>query len=89
MLKLLLISAFLAAAEAFAAVGARPMMRAMRAPAPQAMLAPEVVSQALEVPTTTLVADNTLLLASGGLIGLFIPLAVVAIIVINFGIMKK
>ena len=38
---------------------------------------------------TTVVADDSLLLASGGLIGFLFVFLVVGTIIVNFGIMKK
>ena len=88
-LKLLIASMLLSAAEAFSVVaGIRPTTP-LRATAPKAMIAPDALVNAL--PTTMTLADgeiSPLFLASGTGF-LFIPLMVVAIVVINFGIMKK
>ena len=78
-----------AAAAAFQ-VGIAPAVKApLRSAAAPTMLAPEAAMALATFPTTMLAEDNTILLASGGLIGFFFVFAVVATIVINFGIMKK
>ena len=87
-LKLFIMSTLLSAAEAFSVVaGVRPTTP-LRATTPKAMVAPDALVNAL--PTMTLAEGDIdpLFLASGTGF-LFIPLMVVAIVVINFGIMKK
>ena len=89
-LKLFLVSALLSAAEAFTVVaGIRPTTP-LRATAPKAMIAPDALANLLPTTMTLAEADDIspLFLASGTGF-LFIPLMVVAIVVINFGIMKK
>ena len=90
MLKLMSLCVFFAAAEAFtAAAGFRPAPT-LRASAPQAVIAPDVTSSIL--PIAQLIAADpeiTPLGLASGVGFLFIPLSVVAIIVVNFGIMKK
>ena len=86
MLQSLLSFCLLAVTTAFNIAASRPAI-VSRSSAPMAMVGPEAVTAVL--PTTTMVADDSLVLASGGLIFAFIPLAVVAVVVINFGIMKK
>eukprot|EP00308_Calcidiscus_leptoporus_P005772 CAMPEP_0119374714 /NCGR_PEP_ID=MMETSP1334-20130426/32357_1 /TAXON_ID=127549 /ORGANISM="Calcidiscus leptoporus, Strain RCC1130" /LENGTH=91 /DNA_ID=CAMNT_0007392845 /DNA_START=29 /DNA_END=304 /DNA_ORIENTATION=+ len=91
MLKTIITFAMFAAAEAFTVLaGARPMVP-MRTTTQQAVLAPEAVGEMVAgaVPTTMAIADSGLTLAAGGLAFLFIPLSVVAVVIINFGIMKK
>ena len=87
-LKLFLVSALLSAAEAFSVVaGIRPTTP-LRATAPKAMIAPDAIANVL--PTTmTLAEDISPLALASGTGFLLIPLAVVAIVVVNFGIMKK
>ena len=54
------------------------------------MMSPAVDSVVASIPTTMAVAENeTLLLASGGLISFIFLFVVVGTIVTNFGIMKK
>ena len=90
MLKLMTLCALFAAAEAFTAVAGFRPAPALRASAPQAMIAPDVASSVL--PMAQLIAADpqiTPLGLASGVGFLFIPLSVVAIIVVNFGIMKK
>ena len=88
--KLLVLSAFLSAADAFTAVaGARPALQSRTAS--PAMTAPDVVANGIaSIPSTLLVADDIdpLFLASstGGLV---FVLLIVGTIIVNFGIMKK
>jgi|Dee2metaT_25_FD_contig_31_3830373_length_356_multi_7_in_0_out_0_1 hypothetical protein len=89
-LKLVVLSAFLAAAEAFTAVAGMRPTTPLRTTTPKAMIAPDALATML--PTTMTLAEDpeisSLALASGTGF-LLIPLMVVAVVVINFGIMKK
>ena len=142
MLKLMFLCAFLATAEAFTAVAAFRPAPALRASAPQAMIAPDVTSSVSQLIAAGFVnpkdakaaaaakakagagkaaagkagagkaavgkaafgkgaaakaaaakaaaaGPNVPLLLASGIGFLFIPLSVVAIIVVNFGIMKR
>mmetsp|Transcript_7860 Transcript_7860/g.18714 ORF Transcript_7860/g.18714 Transcript_7860/m.18714 type:complete len:89 (+) Transcript_7860:31-297(+) len=88
MMKLFL-AALLSCASAFQ-MGVAPMVRApmARAAAPQAMFVPDMPMVA-SLPTTSVLADSTLLLASGGLTGFLFLFVVVGTIVVNFGIIRK
>ena len=140
MLKLVFLCAFLATAEAFTAVAGFRPAPALRASAPQAMIAPDVTSSvsqliaagfvnpkdakaaaaakakagagkaaagkagagkaalgkgaaakaaAAKAAAAKAAGPNVALLLASGIGFLFIPLSVVAVIVVNFGIMKR
>ena len=88
-LKLLLVSALLSAAEAFSVVaGVRPTT-SLRTAAPKAMIAPDTLANVLPTTMTLAEGDISPLALASGTGFLLIPLAVVTIVVVNFGIMKK
>ena len=83
------ISLFLSSATALVVntIAPRPGLAAARA-RPLAMMAPiEPVTTLSSV--STVIADDTLLLASGGLLSFLFVGLVVGTIIVNFGIMKK
>jgi hypothetical protein len=81
---------FSALAQGFVVTGVKPSITAPRTASP-AMVAPDgaMITTLNTMTTMTVAEDNTLLLASGGLIGFLFLFAVVGTIVTNFGIMKK
>lgn len=76
---------------AFQVVGTLKPQTLLRSSSPaNMMMSPAVDSVVASIPTTMAVAENeTLLLASGGLISFIFLFVVVGTIVTNFGIMKK
>ena len=94
MLRATLIALAASAAEAFVLTGMKatntPLMQTQRAPAPNAMLAPETALATVNtMPSTMNLAEGELLLGSGGLIFFLFLFIVVGTVVVNFGIMKK
>ena len=98
MLRVTLLALAACAAEAFVLTGhlkqsAPPLMQAQRAPAPQAMLSPDLSALATlegaSLPSTMSLAEGELPLAAGGLIFFLFIFLVVGTVVVNFGIMKK
>ncbi len=87
-IKLLILSAFVAACDAFAVVG-RPMLNkvARAGTAAPTMTAP--VEALVNLPTTLIADDISPIFLASATGSLVFVLLIVATIVINFGIMKK
>ena len=66
----------------------RPALTSRAAAPAMTMMVGETATSAISS-ITTVVADDSLLLASGGLIGFLFVFLVVGTIIVNFGIMKK
>ena len=66
----------------------RPALTSRAAAPAMTMMVGESATSAISS-ITTVVADDSLLLASGGLIGFLFVFLVVGTIIVNFGIMKK
>ena len=60
----------------------------MRSAAQPAMMSPDALAPLATLPTTTVLADDTLLFASGSIIGFVFLFAVVGTVIVNFGIRK-
>ena len=83
------LSLFFSSATALVVTPAlRPALTSRAAAPAMTMMVGETATSAISS-ITTVVADDSLLLASGGLIGFLFVFLVVGTIIVNFGIMKK